>query len=245
MNRALGAVRAAATVLLDLLLPRVCVSCGRGLGGASGSASDPPLCASCLAHLELAEPFVLRDLQVHALFRHAGPARDLIHVLKYHGRRDVARFLAARMAENGALLAKLSSDLAPLLVPVPLHGRRERARGYNQSALVAHALAARFPAMVVASLIVRQRSTRSQTTLHRARRAANVAGAFAPLPLGRRAGPRDLATRPVFLVDDVVTTGATLVAAADALSSITRAPIVALVAARADGGGDDVDAKSS
>lgn len=226
---ALAALRGGAATLFDLLVPRACVACG------APPAAAAPLCAACSDALGASPaPLLVADLRVCALFVHAGPARALAHALKYHGRRDVARFLAGRMTAGGLLIGEPLPDPPPLLVPIPLHSRRECARGYNQSMLLAQAIAAATPALLVAPVLVRRRATRSQTALGREARAGNVAGAFALVAPRVRARFPEAAARPVLLVDDVVTTGATLVAAAAALAPLARGSIAAIAAARAD-----------
>jgi predicted amidophosphoribosyltransferase len=116
-----------------------------------------------------------------------------------------------------------------VLIPIPLHPRRERARGYNQSVLFARAIAGATRGVVVAPrALVRSRPTRSQTRLDRAARRANVAGAF------RLRDPEAVAGRPVVIVDDVVTTGATLEAAAAPLRAAGPSRLGVLVAGRAE-----------
>lgn len=211
--------RAFASRLLDLTLPRSCIACSAAL------ADDLPLCAICRSALGAPPPVMRIDaggkaaLRVSSLLRHAGAGRELVHALKYQGRTDVAGFLARRAASMRAI----RPDTA--LVPVPLHSRRERARGYNQSELLARALAETAPGVVVAMALVRERPTRSQTRLDREARAANVARAFA------LADPSGVRGRDVLLIDDVVTTGATLSAAALALRPAEPATVAAVVAA--------------
>ncbi|HLA78960.1 MAG TPA: ComF family protein [Vicinamibacteria bacterium] len=138
-----------------------------------------------------------------------GVLRTLLHELKYHGRRKVA----ARLAEALLTLPGVASVVEPgvVLVPVPLHPRRRRERGYNQSELLAQELAKRAGLEVAAPALVRRKDTAPQTGLRAASRRANVAGAFAVRKRARIVG------RTVVLVDDVCTTGATARACAHAL----------------------------
>ncbi len=136
-----------------------------------------------------------------------GPARELVHALKYGGWRIAAGPMAGAMARSCA--AKLAG--VELLVPVPLGARRLRERGYNQAAVLARALGERVGARVDERALVRVRETRTQTTLGPAERWRNVQGAFAA------AG--DLRGTNVAVVDDVLTTGATLAACAAALAA--------------------------
>ena len=210
-------LRAAGAYWIDLLMPRTCAGCGVVL------ADPEPLCGSCQVALVPCPASGIggEEVPARALFLHQGPARELVHALKYRGRRDVARFFAA------VARARFGAELrGAIFVPIPLHPRRERKRGYNQSQLFAAALAAEIPESSVVPALVRRRATRTQTDLRRQERAANVAQAFAAargvvLP-GRST---------VILVDDVVTTGATLGAAAGVLRATRVASITALTAA--------------
>ena len=145
-------------------------------------------------------------------------ARDAVHQLKYEG--------WSRVAET---MAKAMWGLEPLtggvcLIPIPLGGRRQRSRGYNQSERIASALGALTGHPVRNDLLRRVRETRTQTALTPEGRQANVAGAFS-------AGAAD--GLELVLVDDVFTTGATLAAAAAALAGAGAKRVEAVTFARA------------
>jgi ComF family protein len=162
-------------------------------------------------------------------------ARQAIHALKYGGLPRIADDLAAVMSPP-----PVCADESPVLVPIPLAVRRERQRGYNQSAVLAGALARRWR-MPVRPLLVRVRETPTQTALTPEKRLANVAGAF-ELRIGdcglRIDGlPIESAIRnpqsTIILVDDVFTTGATLAEAARALEVAGARTVAAVTFARA------------
>jgi ComF family protein len=213
---------------LDLALPARCVGCGR---------EGPPLCRACEPALDarlglpagtplglqadIPEP--LLQLEWCALF--TGSVRRALHELKYGGERRLAeplgRAVARRLRRAGA-----GGDL---LVPVPVHAERARKRGYDQAALIAH-VAARELNLPIASVLERARATIAQFDLDRAHRATNVDGAFRLRPGARSSRP--LAGRWVILVDDVVTTGATLAACAHALLEAGADGVSAVTVAR-------------
>jgi ComF family protein len=145
-------------------------------------------------------------------------ARAAVHRLKYDGWSRVAEALAEAMRGLEPLTGQVS------LIPVPLGARRARERGYNQSERVAAALARRTGLPVRTDLLRRTRETRTQTALTPEARRANLADAFTAGEV------RGLA---VVLVDDVFTTGATLVSAADALAAAGAASVDGVTFARA------------
>ncbi len=145
-------------------------------------------------------------------------ARLAVHRLKYDGWWRVADAMAAAMGELEPLTGGVS------LVPVPLGARRARERGYNQSERIAAALGRLIGAPVRTDILRRARDTRTQTALTPEARQANLAGAFA----GVRAEGLTLV-----LVDDVFTTGATLVSAASALAAAGAASVDGITFARA------------
>ncbi|MEM1345586.1 MAG: ComF family protein [Pseudomonadota bacterium] len=212
-----GALSPKAWADLGLLLdgPR-CHWCNRALAGA---ASGPRLaCEAC----HVAErPWT----EGAAAFLYEGSGRTLVLALKRGDRLDLAPLLAAWMARARPGLA----EAADLIVPVPLHWRRLLSRRYNQSAELARALARHTGnrSALAPRLLRRIRATPSQDGLGPAERQANLAGAIA-LPKGAE---QRLAGRRVLLIDDVLTTGATLTACTHALLDGGAARVDVAVAA--------------
>jgi len=158
---------------------------------------------------------------VSAVWMEDGPARELVHALKYSAWRIAAVPMAETISRaHGGRLSQVDC-----LVPVPLGRSRQRRRGHNQAATLAGALGSVSGARVLVDALRRTRETRSQTTLGPSGRWANVAGAFA--------GAADLSGARVALVDDVLTTGATLAACAAALSASGAEEVGAITFARA------------
>jgi len=159
-----------------------------------------------------------------ALGAYADTLRELVHALKYDGRRSVAPRLAALVRERcAAVLAG-----ADAVVPVPLHRRREWTRGFNQADAIAREL--RLP---VWRALRRTRHTAPQSTLAAPERRRNVHGAFRLRRRLWRDWSRTLSGACLVLVDDVSTTGATLDACAEVLKGAGAGEVRALTVARA------------
>lgn len=239
-----GRVLSAVERLADWCYPRACPGCG--------GASDRPhreLCWSCFSRLEL-QPRSLCSLCGHPVEgdpghafvcgacravtpsfdrarsagRFVGLLRELIHQFKYGGaiwlRRDLTDLLM------GCLGAQFGTDAVDVVVPVPLHPVRVRERSYNQSALLAQELAARIDRRFDGRALVRTRMTETQTHLDAAHRRANMLGAFGVVR------PEWVMRRCVLVVDDVMTTGATLNECARALKKAGARTVWALAVAR-------------
>jgi ComF family protein len=218
---------------LDWLLPPRCGGCrrlGAWLCGACWTRVrrlEEPLCARCGREVEFSSTSCGCRRRLRALKRaraaaaYEGPLEAAVHRFKYEGWRCLAPALA------GLLVERLAVEGLPaaLLLAVPLHQRRLRSRGYNQSELLAGELRSRFELSGRSGWLVRLRDTPPQVGLDRLRREANVAGAF-----GWRGPPLD--RRPVILVDDVATTCATLEACAQVLRQAGSGAVHGLTVAR-------------
>jgi len=226
-------LRRALSGLHATLLPPRCLLCGgQGQAQLTPLAWSGPLelCAACQAELPRApawQPVAGGFERVCCPWAYRWPVDQLVRALKFTGERSHARLL-------GTLLALERQALGPpwpqLLVPVPLHPMRLRERGYNQAGELARfaGLASGLP--VRAQALERLRATREQSGLGAAGRAANVAGAFRAR-VHRAGGPP--AGLRVALLDDVVTTGSTAVAAAQALRAAGAAGVELWAVARA------------
>jgi ComF family protein len=220
--------------VVDLLFPPRCVVCQR-LGSWLCAACQremprvmPPVCARCGDPLPdhgmcaRCRSSPLRIDGIRSVYCFDGAAREAIHRLKYDG-------LAALAIPLGAALADAWREqpcAADVVVPVPLHRRRQAERGFNQSALLAREFARRLALPLDETALSRQRATRPQVDLGAEERKENVRGAFV-------ATGRALSGKSVLLIDDVCTTGATLEACAVAMYAGGARRVCALTLARA------------
>ncbi len=203
----------------DLFFPRVCPACKRLMAG-----TEYQLCTQCLLFLPrlhaggLSIPEVeskfsgfreVKTVQAFLEYQAKGKVQSLLRSLKYEGNKDLAFFLGRVYG-----LDRVSAGSVPqadLLVPVPLHPRKEKERGYNQSGFFAAGLSEVFGIPVDRSLLVRTVYTRSQTGKIRSERIEAMQGVF-----GVRPGV-NLNELRIVLLDDVLTTGATLEACIEEL----------------------------
>ena len=236
--------------LLDLLLPRRCAACG---------IRDPhadPLCDACAADFlsmvgrrycprcgtTVAEGLSLPAVEdgcVHCptpmgrfdrvvrLAAYEAPLSRMIRGLKFAGSHAVGRHLAGLLAQKVRSTAELAG--VQVVQPVPLHWLRRLRRGYDQSVVIARAMARELD-LPVSDDLVRVRNTRPQAFLARSRRIENVRNAFSAS--GRR--PRVVVGRHVLLVDDVTTTGATASEATRALLAAGARRVSLAVLAKSD-----------
>jgi ComF family protein len=225
LGQASATARRLVEPVLAVVFPSSCPACGRLVARPGrGPLCDPcweaiprhhtPACRCGLPSAGLGpcarcrrgrQPFAAGA----SLGPYEGTLRHALHALKYRGRRRVASRLANALLEDPAV--RLLVTTSDLLIPVPLHPRRLRERGFNQSALLAAELARGTERPALADALVRRRDTVSQAGLSAAERRRNVRDAF----LVRRRG--SVTGRVVTIVDDVFTTGATAYACARAL----------------------------
>ena len=203
-----------------------CGACGRPVG-TSGANGKPGACPWCDGR------GVGRVKAVARLGPMVPPLRELIHLIKFHGRWELADWLGRQLAQQQAVRDVLSH--ADALVPVPLHTVRQTYRGYNQSMLIARRLR-QISGLPIIAPAVRARSTVAQTSLTSVvARQRNLRDAFVLLE------PSLVSGRRLVLVDDVMTTGATLRSLAWTLWPARPAGLSAVVAAIADARGRGFD----
>jgi predicted amidophosphoribosyltransferase len=190
--------------LVSLVAPPLCWSCG------ATAARDGPLCGGCRAGLRWLdpEPVSVASLRVWAPVAYEGPARALVGALKFRGAAGIGDHMAA------AMLARAPPDIVDnrTLVPVPLHPARLRRRGFNQAELLTAAMAAR-SAMPVALCLRRAGGDGAQVGRGRSERLEALRGSVAASAAVPGAA---------LLVDDVLTTGATLAACTTPAGATSR-----------------------
>ena len=206
--------------VIDLLYPPACLLCHRRLASADQAFCEvceqamprcvPPVCQRCGVGLSAAydarlvcqrcreTPFAFERARSPLVY--LGAARDAVQAFKYQGRRRIGLWLAQRMAQIGSCELPLS-DMTRV-VPVPRHWAKERLRGLNPAAFLAHAVANLLKISYEDKALICTRWTKTQTRLNLRQRARNVENAF-------RAHPNRLMDQTVLLVDDVFTSGAT------------------------------------
>lgn len=213
--------------MLDLLLPQRCVGCG-SLGenlcrSCIGRFANLPTLRCPLCDTAVTKPYTLcracrmkypRLRGIVTLGAYAGPLRHAIHHFKYRSRTSLARELGALLSET---LTEAGVPPCAAIVPVPLHPKREAARGFNQASLLAQEVSGSLHVPVLRDGMARTVDTPPQVGLSREQRLRNVAGAFS---VHRGA----FSHGGMLLVDDVATTGATLVTCADRLAQDGGAP---------------------
>ena len=200
------------TDFFHLFYPNICQVCHNDLAD-----SEKVICSSCLYHIPRTKYWLDKDNPVAKIFwgrvfienacsffffAKGSKYRKLLHYLKYQGRQEVGVALGKEFGFELKNVSEYSS--IDFIVPVPLHAKRLKQRGYNQAESIAHGLEEALGKPVITDVLVRSEYTESQTRKSRAERIQNVSKAFV---LNH---PEKLEYKHVLLVDDVITTGATL-----------------------------------
>ena len=213
--------------LTELIFPRLCVTCGDKL-----IVQEQWICLHCLHHIPrtnyhlepenpLAQLFYGRVRIEFATsffyFSKGSKYQLLVHNLKYKGMKE----LGAEMGKHFGIDLLQSDDFSSvdLICPVPLHPRREKKRGYNQSGWIAQGIATQMNKPLSVNNLIRVKATETQTLKNRFERWQNVEGIF------DLTNPEAFSGKHILLVDDVVTTGSTIEACAQAILSKTDARV--------------------
>lgn len=235
MRRLIEAVRFSFVSLKELFFPRRCIVCSRPL---------PPerrnLCRECRDDLPLtyfwdwvqnpAFERIVGRIPAEAaaslfFFRHEAGYNRILHSIKYNGNRELGLELG-RVLGDYLAGSPFFKDI-DAVVPVPLHAIRKWRRGYNQAEVIARGISSSLGKPLAGSLVKRVKSTRTQTRLHGKEKSRNVAGAFA----ADRAVAEKMAGAGVghiLLVDDVMTSGATLSECAKPLLELFKISVASL-----------------
>lgn len=208
--------------ILQVIFPTTCASCGEVL-----VRGEKQVCVNCLCDMATTAFSAMDDNPVerrlagvprlhHAtavyLFRKKGTVRNVVHAMKYHGNTELCLMMGRQMGLE--LLSSGRFDDVDVLVPVPLHWLRRLWRGYNQSELLCRGIGEVLKVPVCTDAVRRHRYTRQQSLQQGQQRSDNVADAFSLRNAKRVAG------KHVLLVDDVITTGATLASCANTIATV-------------------------
>ncbi|EDM37110.1 putative amidophosphoribosyl-transferase [Pedobacter sp. BAL39] len=204
------------TALVRLLFPNICLACNTEL-----YAGEHLLCSRCRYSLPYTDHHLFIDNKVNRQlwgripspnamaflhFRKGGRVQQIMHQIKYHHQTVLGAMLGSMAAEK--LAASSQYQDIDLIIPVPLHWKRLRTRGYNQSECIAQGIAAYLQAPLNTNHLIRHSATSSQTRKNRYQRYENMKSVFAVCD------ETALKDKHILLVDDVITTGATIEACA-------------------------------
>jgi ComF family protein len=221
-------LRSAISSLIHLLYPHICLGCGTDI-----LEDDHPICLRCLHELPHTEFASVTDNPIEKIFFgriklnaassefyfvKGNVIQAMIHELKYKRNKDIGLYLGRMMGKS---IAEETTRFKGInaLVPLPLFADKEKKRGYNQSLLICEGISEILKIPIISGNVIRQKATETQTLKRRKERWQNVESSFTVL------NTEELQRTHVLLVDDVITTGATLEACA---SEILKVPDLTL-----------------
>jgi len=208
--------------ILDFLFPKKCVGCGK---------EGTWFCPACLSKISFCEvPFVrlggfsLEGLIAVAYFQ--DPLKEAIHALKYDGVRELSKPLSELLIKH-LKDERLQFIKGSILIPMPLHKKRELQRGFNQAVLLAEEIGKKLNLKILENVLVKAKNTAPQMELKKEERRKNIKGAFAFV-----GDKKTVKGKIILLVDDVATTGSTLTECAKVLKRAGAKAIWGLVLAK-------------
>jgi ComF family protein len=203
-------IQTIAQSLIDLVYPAHCHICKTHIG----SQDDSGLCDGCRSGITCASGISFRicgDAKAYTVCHYEDAVKELIHLFKYNGKIRTGRFLASLMADFLRANPEIFTDI-DVITSVPLHTSRLKKRGFNQSRMMALHIS-KETGLPFADILDKNIKTRNQNELQRDQRLRNLRGAF-----GIRKDADSINGLRILLVDDVITTGATLAECSVALS---------------------------
>jgi ComF family protein len=221
----------------QLLFPNICMLCAKDYA----SSNINPFCFSCTVNMPYTNHFKTKPNNATPKFRERVPCVDvacllnfysysdvktMLHRLKYKGRKDIG-FQLGLMSGQRAKNSLFFDDI-DLIVPIPIHKSKLIKRGYNQASFIAKGVSEKLKVPVREDVIIKHTNTRSQTKMNRIERVKNVRSSF------QLVDKQGIQGRHILLVDDVLTTGATIEACANHLleSSDVKLSILCMCLAR-------------
>lgn len=212
---------------LDIILPRYCFNCENLI-----LSEDNYFCSDCYSKLtffdyginhkefKAEEKYCSEIDNFYSLFyfEPESISQKIIHMIKYENKQKLGLFMGEKLGE-----ALLKHDIkADMIIPIPLHKSRKKERGYNQSEIISLGVASVLKIPVITKMLIREKNTISQTKLNRVERKQNVSGAF------KITRDLDINNKTIFVLDDVITSGATISECSKLLKSKFNIKIISL-----------------
>lgn len=221
--------------LLDFFLPRICINCKSKI-----LDNEKIICSNCFNLLQFAsqeritleyerkftKENIVKDFKSAFIFADETPIQNIIHELKYNGKFFIGKYLGKKVSE--ILMEKINNWNADLIIAIPLHSLRRAERGFNQADIIAKEIGENLKINYGKNILVRTRFTNSQTKLNLVERKQNMKDVF------KLKNQKLIENKNIILVDDVITTGATVSECARILTDNGAKNIFALSVAIAD-----------